>query len=61
MDCFREFPYTLKRVKKKPKIKRKNVWANWREDTAEMQRLACFNDLNNGCEPERFIKNADEV
>lgn len=26
-----------------------------------MQRLACFNDLKNGCEPERFIKDEEEI
>jgi hypothetical protein len=28
-DFFPEYPCTLNRVKRKPKIKRKNVWAAW--------------------------------
>lgn len=42
-------------------MKRKNVWAPWKEDSKEMLKLACLSDLNNGCEPERFVKDENEV
>jgi hypothetical protein len=55
-DIFPEYPLTVGKVKKKKKIKKKNVWAAWIEDSKEMQKLATFNDMENGCEPERFVK-----
>jgi hypothetical protein len=35
-DFFPDYPTTLRKIKLKPKLKRKNVWASWREDTKEM-------------------------
>lgn len=60
-DYYPEFPYTLKKVKKKPKTKRKDVWAEWKTITPEMEEMAFLNDISSGFEPERFIKDAEVV
>ena len=44
-DYYPEYPYTLKKLKRKPKIKRKDVWKAWKEDTPEMQKLAVNSDM----------------